>query len=101
MSLEDLDDRPGVERGLEDHPIFVAEAPRERLDRARRAADAEISPRLSVLREGADLEEPLVDVEAVIHAHSPVGEPRRRLGKNDTYLFALAAQPTESRREAK
>lgn len=70
MALKDLDDRPAVERGFEDDLLVAIKALRERLDGIGRAADAEVSARLAVFVESADLEGLLVDLEAVAPAES-------------------------------
>ena len=79
-----------MEGRFEDDLVAALQRLAEVLEGFRRAADAEVTTLLTILRQDANLDELLEDVEPVVHAHSPAGEPRRSVGKNDTYLFALA-----------
>ncbi len=64
-----------VEGRFEDHVVPGAKAPGEALDRLSRGGDTKLSTLRAFCTQGTDLDEFLVDIEAIEHASSPVESP--------------------------
>ena len=84
---QELVDGPGVEGHFQGHLVPPAECVGEGLQSLHRRGDPEVLPLLTLKREAANLNELLVDIEPVVHGHSPSvsGERRPRGGTTATY----------------
>ena len=72
---ENVVERPGVEGRFEDNVVPWAKARSETLDRLSRGGDTKLPTLRAFCTQGTNLDELLVDIEAIEHASSPVESP--------------------------